>query len=198
MRGTPNSRSFASGADATVNEQAYWDFSVSEIGEFDVQAMVKKVYEDYWARFDNTCHKVQLVGHSLATTEILISLAKSTQAAEYVSNAVLLAPCPIPSTNDILNGTSYSDVDFLINESASEGIYSLFGPNWADQLANVYCFPCSNFFCTLFNPLSTQCGTFSGFNVGPVADGTTDEGSIDEIGLKLLRHVSQLAETNRF
>ena len=53
-------------------------------------------------------------------------------------------------------------------------------------------------FCQLFNPLSTQCSTFIGFNVGPVADGTYDVGSTDEIGLKVLRHVAQLFTQDRF
>ena len=111
VRGTPNSRSFSSGADAVTNEQAYWDFSVTEIGENDVQTMVKKVYQDYKTRFSGACRKVQLVGHSLATSEILIGLSASANAANYVSHGVLLAPCPIPSTSDILGGAPYSDID---------------------------------------------------------------------------------------
>lgn len=130
MRGTPNSRSFSSGADAVTNEQAYWDFSVTEMGEFDVEAMVKKVYQDYSSRFSGNCKKVQLVGHSLGTTEILISLSKSSGASDYVSQGVLLAPCPIPATDDILGGASYGDIDQLVSLTARRNIYSLFGPNW--------------------------------------------------------------------
>lgn len=58
VRGTPNSRAFSNGNDAATNELDYWKFSIQTIGEQDVKAMIKKVYQDYWARFDNTCRKV--------------------------------------------------------------------------------------------------------------------------------------------
>lgn len=44
VRGTPNSRTFSNGADATVNEAAYWDFTLDQLGNYDMQAMVKAVY----------------------------------------------------------------------------------------------------------------------------------------------------------
>lgn len=34
--------------------------------------------------------------------------------------------------------------------------------------------------------------------MGPVADGTSDPGSIDEIGLTLLKHVAQIFTQDRF
>lgn len=160
IRGSPNSRSFSSGADATSNERAYWDFSVDEMGKQDVPAMVKAAYQDYNTRF-SSCKKVQIVGHSLATTQMLISFSTSSGAADYVSNGVMLAPCPIPSTNDILQGASYSTINYLITQSNRKRVYSLFGPNWTQQKNDVYCKDCGrSFWCRLFNPLSTQCSTF--------------------------------------
>ena len=52
--------------------------------------------------------------------------------------------------------------------------------------------------CLTANNLAAFCPTFENFNVGPVADGTADPGSFDEIGTKLLRHIGQLFETERF
>jgi len=111
VRGTPNSRSFSNGLDAVTNEQAYWDFSITEIGENDVQTMVKKVYQDYATRFDGDCRKVQLVGHSLATSQILIALSASDKADNYVSHGVLVAPCPVPSNAAILGGISFAALE---------------------------------------------------------------------------------------
>jgi len=200
VRGTPDSRSFSNGNDAVTNEQAYWDFSVTEIGENDVQTMVKKVYQDYAKRFDGDCRKVQLVGHSLGTVEILIALSASDKAENYVSHGVLIAPCPIPSNSSIL-GLSYAEVAGLLALMNSRDIWSFFGPNWADQVENDFCEcgnPPTDFACLAQNNLANTCPLFANFNVGPVADGTADSGSYDEIGTKLLRHIGQLFETERF
>lgn len=44
VRGTPMSRQFSNGVDAGANESAYFDFTIDEIGDFDMQAMVKAAY----------------------------------------------------------------------------------------------------------------------------------------------------------
>ena len=101
VRGTPNSRNFSNGADATINENAYWNFTLDEIGKFDMQAMVKAAYQDYRSvrTKDASCKKVSIIAHSLGTTEALIGLSQSDYAEEYISEAILLAPCPVPQVN---------------------------------------------------------------------------------------------------
>lgn len=44
VRGTPKSRTFSNGMDALSNESSYWNFSLEEIGDYDLQAMVKAAY----------------------------------------------------------------------------------------------------------------------------------------------------------
>ena len=79
-------------------------------------------------------------------------------------------------------------------------IFSLFGPNWVEQLINDYCDsnpPWGFFFQNPLIPLDL-CDMFTEINVGPIADGTDDEGSINEVGLKLLRHIAQIYHYERF
>ena len=132
VRGTPHSRTFSNGADATINEGAYFDFTLDELGDFDMQAMVKAAYQDYSTRHEGDCKKVSIIAHALGTTEVLVGLSQSPYAKNYISKAILLAPCPIPKINFFMECEILDFVDNLFKAARKRMIYSLFGPNWAD------------------------------------------------------------------
>ena len=75
---------------------------------------------------------MSIIAHGLGTTEVLVGLSQSAYAKNYISNAILLAPCPIPKFNFFSECELLDFVDQLFYAARKRMIYSLFGPNWAD------------------------------------------------------------------
>lgn len=196
VRGTVNSRTFMNGNDAETNAELFWRFSLSEIGNRDVRAMVQAAYRDF-LRFYDECRKVSIVAYGEGSAELLISLSRSTYAEYYVSQAVLLAPCPIPRLTYLfpqLDNGNYvpglDRVDFFVSESQQRNVYSYLGPQWENQLPETFCFD-------IFtgNPLvedDEYCDNFEVIPRGPMAGGDDSLGTIDELGLHTLRHIAQM------
>lgn len=74
MRGTKYSRQHDY-HDADLDAEEYWDFTLKEMAESDIPAMVQKIFD-----VSASCKKVTLMGHSLGTNNIVYSLAKSKNA----------------------------------------------------------------------------------------------------------------------
>jgi pimeloyl-ACP methyl ester carboxylesterase len=76
-RGTKNSRTHAT---LSPDSSAFWDFDFVDIAEMDVPAIVEKIVE-----VNGNCKKVTVVAHSQGAQNILVSLASSTRATEYIA-----------------------------------------------------------------------------------------------------------------
>lgn len=104
-------------------------------------------------RYKRGCRKVQVIAYSQGTSQLMITLAQSALAREYISQAILLAPCFLPSPNIVTNYDDFRAARLAFNE---RGIYSWFGPNWEAQLDKDIC-PANcatDLFCQAFNPLA--------------------------------------------
>jgi hypothetical protein len=81
--------------DKVANADVFWDFDYSTIGLIDIPAMVADIMK---VRKENVlpCEKVQILTHSSAATELLVTLTDYPTSSElWIGQAVNLTPCPI-------------------------------------------------------------------------------------------------------
>ena len=77
----------------------YWDFSFSEIGLYDLPAMVGYIYDQ------SNQHALTYIGHSQGSTAMFYGLAHDDDAylADKLKEVLILSPCFVISKESDLN-----------------------------------------------------------------------------------------------
>ena len=127
-RGTPNAYGHTT-LDVINDAKQYWDFSFDEMS-YDALANMEAMYK-------SAGQKGTYFGYSQGTASMFVALSRwETQIAEWVNKAVMMGPCVINNMAYVAKGLPL-DPGFLPSVFNPLGIYSLGGPNWANDSENI-------------------------------------------------------------
>ena len=120
----------------------YWDFSFTEIGLYDIPAMVKQVKktlqdDHFYDEFYHNIDQVLYLGYDQGANAMLYSLAKQEKRLlPDVSAVVLLAPCAKMNVEKSKTGMTFFKQIVMMSEVL--GLQVLTGENW-DKVRNMIC-----------------------------------------------------------
>ena len=91
VRGTQITRTHS---DAGISQEDYWNFTLHEIGTYDIPAMVQAILGTRALEMA-PCYKVQMLTHSVGAAQAHITLVEGAESE--ISNLINIAPCLIPN-----------------------------------------------------------------------------------------------------
>lgn len=115
------------------DSEKYWDWSFSEIGLYDIPAMLKHIKyminQEVEEPFIRHTDKVVFIGYDQGATSILYGLSyKENEMHDYLRGAILLAPCV---KMNILAGTmGYHYYKDIYGDISMIGLHAMQGTNW--------------------------------------------------------------------
>lgn len=125
---------------------------------------------------------MSIIAHSHGTLLSLLAAELASNEAKYVSQMVLMEPCLVPNANilaDGLNAEFYDDAEQGLD---AQGVKSLFGPNWSNDV----------FFACLFFGYDYRCDALRSIEVaGSDLTRSSNPFSNGEVGVRHFSHMAQ-------
>ena len=107
--------------------EAYWDFTLQDVGEYDLEAFVRKIH-------NMTSSGSRVIAYGQAFNQVLYGLSQENRLFGNMTNSVYgFAPCVFynPPTGGL---ASYAQ---SLGQYRELKVYSINGPNWEADLATI-------------------------------------------------------------